>query len=1190
MPVQSTKIVQVKLEILSEDAINNIKGARQRISELKRDMELLKSVGKGNSEEFIALETEMKSLNGVIRANQNVLQNDIRSMEECGTSLNALRAELANAKAEYAAMGDEAKNSTAGINAQLRVEELQAQVKQLEQGIGDYTRNVGNYENAMRAALEGTMPLRTAMKEIRNELGALNLQYQNAQGIIETQRAKVQELATTTGTSSEEYRNAQAELQRLETEYENLGNTIQDMTQKAGVLSDTMNDTSASIKNAGADAAQWQAAKQGAEVLLNSYTALHAGMTALGIESEELINVFAKLQILQQGLNAVNAIAQALQKQSILRQQLQVLWTNLTTKSLGSLIAAKRKDAAASVTATAATGVFATGEVAATGTTWGLKAALDAVKVAIMNIPIIGWILAAVAALGTLIGLIVKANKEEDLGEKIAEDILKSETERKRNLEEIARKERAVYDEKVKQLEALDNLDKDSRLYNDNLKSIADYLGVSTEYAETHKDELKGALEYALQLQMATQQIAENEKASVDAQNEKKYLLEDVNDIIHSGYETSQDMLDNMVQQGKITEDQGKRLKTIRNQYAKHKITEAEATRRIKEELAAQIGAYDKIIARTAEEKKKLEEQKKAAQELLNTLQTDSDKSTKSTKSTSSAPTAADYRKKELDERRKTEDEVYKILEDSLEKQIALYNTSLDRKIEDLKKKLKEEKALNKKAREEINSQIALLEMQRNTKLQEIRTKYNNASFKEEMDIQKKRYQMYLKMANPDSEKAVTISNALLDMEKEAQKKSVEEWRDAQQKKYQEWVDIGKLEVNERAKVLEKMGLDEEGFQEKRKEALKNYQNALVDYEQRNAEIDAYYKQLQLDNEKAFEEKKAQMKADAANTDKEAEFTKRLNDIEVGAYQDKEVRKTAILLEQSQYRESLAQAEVDRLKSLTDDEVMSLYGTQEAYDNALANANSKLITEQGNVKMAMKESTTAIVEQKKQTMNNAIAIGSAIGSMADNIAGLFDTLAEDNDKYNDFATGMAMAQIMISMAVSIAQAIQAATTAGAETGIMAPAMIPVFIAELVGIVASGVASAVTTLKKAKEQKSSKPKFAKGGYVSEGQSGVDKVPAMLTLGEYVIKKPVVDKLGVDFFDRLNGGNIGFGSRGHYANGGQVLNSIALAQQSIDYEAIKDAMRDAVAEVTPVVSVKEVTNVQNRIKAKEDISRR
>jgi hypothetical protein len=63
------------------------------------------------------------------------------------------------------------------------------------------------------------------------------------------------------------------------------------------------------------------------------------------------------------------------------------------------------------------------------------------------------------------------------------------------------------------------------------------------------------------------------------------------------------------------------------------------------------------------------------------------------------------------------------------------------------------------------------------------------------------------------------------------------------------------------------------------------------------------------------------------------------------------------------------------------------------------------------------------------------------------------------------------------------------------------------------------------------------KFASGGSVPGAGSG-DTVPAMLTPGEFVIRKSVVGKLGTGFFEWLNGGGMLSSMVGKYANGGLV----------------------------------------------------
>lgn len=60
------------------------------------------------------------------------------------------------------------------------------------------------------------------------------------------------------------------------------------------------------------------------------------------------------------------------------------------------------------------------------------------------------------------------------------------------------------------------------------------------------------------------------------------------------------------------------------------------------------------------------------------------------------------------------------------------------------------------------------------------------------------------------------------------------------------------------------------------------------------------------------------------------------------------------------------------------------------------------------------------------------------------------------------------------------------------------------------------------------------RFATGGHVPGPNVNADVVPAMLTPGEYVVRKQVVDRIGRDRFDALNNGQVQY-----FATGGSVL---------------------------------------------------
>ena len=317
------------------------------------------------------------------------------------------------------------------------------------------------------------------------------------------------------------------------------------------------------------------------------------------------------------------------------------------------------------------------------------------------------------------------------------------------------------------------------------------------------------------------------------------------------------------------------------------------------------------------------------------------------------------------------------------------------------------------------------------------------------------------------------------------------------------------------------------------------------------------------------------------------------------AYGRNEVEKTKILLEQSQERLRIAQEEAKRIaderQQYTDEELTAMYGSIDEYNNLVAESNLKVVEAENNVKNAIKDVNEAIAAQKARMIQTATTIMSAMNSIAGSMQGLFETMAESDEKYADYATAMAMMQILVSTAISIANAIQGATAAGAATGVAAPFTTPAFIAEMIAIVVGGITSATATLLKAKQQKQSAPKFAEGGHVKgKGTGTSDSIDAKLSNGEYVIKEKVVKEYGVDFFDRINfGDRLPFLDGIHFAQGGYVQNVLQspnfTTENTFDYDLFRDMMADAVSEVQPVVSVREITSMQNRVRTKELLAR-
>ena len=1195
---QSQKTIVVDFQLMDKDIVKNVQSLQQKIENLKSTLAGMRDAGMQNSETYIKLSAALKEMQSSLKANQTALVESIREQKSEGDSLNAMRAQLSQLLKTYDDLSKAERESAKGTDLLNHIKELTEEVKELENGTKRFGRSVGSYEEALANALSGAIPMKQALRSIKEELTSLEVEYRQSASLIEQQKQLMEEIARTQGVESDAYKQASADLDEIIKKRGEMNAQISDMTQKAGELHDAIDDVNKSIASAGTDNAPLVAAKQSADLLVNSYTALQGTLVALGIEDKNLVEIYAKLQIVQKGLNAVTQVYNLLQKQSVLRQQLSVLWTKLTTVSLGSLIAAKKNDSAASVAATAATGALAAGEAATTATSWTLVGALKAVSAAIMSIPIIGWILAVISALITVISLIFAANKEEEKGNEISDKILESDRERLKTLSDIERKHAQINAEMEKNLKTIQEADKSTRAYKDAVKEVADYLEVSEEYLKAHPEKLQEAIDKQTELNELTEKEAENRKA-ID-ENTKSYedMLIETQGVLNASYEESERLLDKMVEDNKITEGQRKSIAKLRKQYIKQGLTEFEQEQRIRLIMYDQVKAWEGNISKAEQMNKTLSTQKSLVEGTLDALKSDSDAFDKQKENAKKyAEAAKERRRTELNERRKTEDMELQILKDGLDKQLKTYRVTLDRQIEDLKNRLKEEKNLSKKAREEINKQIAMLTARQSDEEWKIRRKYNEDNLKKELDFWK-RYYKAMEDANPvETDKGLEARLKSLDIAFEASvdalKKSMQPIND----EYLEWERMSLTVGKEREDMLKRLGLTEEEFGNAFADIVNKWDDANKAYGESLDNLEKEHKNATIRMEKQSEESLRKLRDERNQLISDNFYNEALGEIEVGNFADKEVRKTEILKDQAFQRLQIAQQEVDRLQSMSEEEQIAIYGTQESYDLALQKGINAVTDAQIDYKKAAKANTDALKAQKDAALANGMAIAEAFAQMSDSISNLFNTLAEDNEEYQDFATGMAMAQILISTAVSIAQAIQAAVQAGGFTGVAAPITIPVFIAELVGIVAAGISSAVATLNQAKQARSSAPKFAEGGLVGTRTTRRkdDTVSAKLTLGEYVIPAEVVDDLGVDFFDRIIGRN-GVSSvtvpRVHFADGGLVgtLSSPSFANvETFDYDRMKDVMVEAVSEVKPVVSVKEITSAQHRVEVKERVAR-
>lgn len=218
---------------------------------------------------------------------------------------------------------------------------------------------------------------------------------------------------------------------------------------------------------------------------------------------------------------------------------------------------------------------------------------------------------------------------------------------------------------------------------------------------------------------------------------------------------------------------------------------------------------------------------------------------------------------------------------------------------------------------------------------------------------------------------------------------------------------------------------------------------------------------------------------------------------------------------------------------------------------------------------AQLEQETEVKNAQKSKKAYIDMAATVTGSLAD----MMNELAGDNEQMQGFLKAIAMANVAANTAASIAGAVNAAVEAGGFTGPAAMVTIPTFIATLVATVTAAIAQTASLLKKADAPKA--PKFAEGGLVEGPGTGTsDSIHARLSNGESVMtaKATMAAAPLLSAINQMYGGApIGDNRAG-------------------SADAMRDMMLDVMAEVRPVVSVKEITRVQNRVTAKELIAKK
>lgn len=151
----ATDTEEVILEVIikNDDALKRIKANKEDIAELREQQALLNRTTEEGKAAYKQYDQEIKNL----RAHNLLLTKSIRdnnkSIEDQEGSLKSMRAELSQLNKVYANLSRTERESAKGRELQDKILSLSTTIGDAEKSLGDFRRQVGNYENSITSAL-----------------------------------------------------------------------------------------------------------------------------------------------------------------------------------------------------------------------------------------------------------------------------------------------------------------------------------------------------------------------------------------------------------------------------------------------------------------------------------------------------------------------------------------------------------------------------------------------------------------------------------------------------------------------------------------------------------------------------------------------------------------------------------------------------------------------------------------------------------------------------------------------------------------------------------------------------------------------------------------------------------------------------------------------------------------------------
>lgn len=165
MPTNNEEKVIIDFDIQADEAIKRITELRAGIAALRQQQKELDTSTQAGAEAFTQLGEQIKALTREMNDQSREVQNNIKQQKAATDSLNAMKAQVANLTAEYNNLSRAERESAKGTELQKHIKSLVDELSEAEQAVGNFHRQVGNYEVAGKAISDSIGEMQSAFQQ-----------------------------------------------------------------------------------------------------------------------------------------------------------------------------------------------------------------------------------------------------------------------------------------------------------------------------------------------------------------------------------------------------------------------------------------------------------------------------------------------------------------------------------------------------------------------------------------------------------------------------------------------------------------------------------------------------------------------------------------------------------------------------------------------------------------------------------------------------------------------------------------------------------------------------------------------------------------------------------------------------------------------------------------------------------------